>query len=91
MTKKRHKWKNEVCQRCGVKREKHTFKYLMAANGIPPYDHYQYEQGYIYINEKGKTKQRPECIIKQQNKHGFITLSKQEVEASRSKAYKYVL
>ena len=27
---KNHKWKDEVCQRCGLKREKHTFKYLMA-------------------------------------------------------------
>ena len=60
------KWTGEVCLKCGIKRTKKTFKYLMAVSNTPPYDHYVYEQKYVYEigngKEKTKTTERPECV-----------------------------
>lgn len=56
------KWTKEICLRCGIKREKKTFKHLMAISNTPPYNHYRYEQSYVYYAGKEKTKERPTCI-----------------------------
>ena len=42
----------------------------------------------LYLNEMLNKKKR---MVKKSFKDGFITLTKEQVEASRSKAYKYVL
>lgn len=60
------KWTGEICLRCGIKREKKTFKYLIEISNTSPYNHYRYEQAYVYYigkgKEKEKTKDRPTCI-----------------------------
>ncbi len=43
----RHKWKDDACIHCGVKREMGTRKTLMAISGGK--DHYQYERRYMYF------------------------------------------
>lgn len=65
---KRHKWdeyNSDTCLKCGVTREKKTFKLLMAISNQPPYNHYKYEQKYVYTigngDKRKKTTQRPEC------------------------------
>ena len=56
-----HRWEDNVCIHCGCKRTKKTFKYLMAITNYPPYDHYMYEQGYVYETGEQTTRERPFC------------------------------
>jgi hypothetical protein len=56
-----HRWNSDTCIKCGIKRHKKTIKYRMAITDFPPYDHYKYEQIYIYINGEGTMYQRPNC------------------------------
>ena len=60
-SKGNHRWKDNVCVHCGCKRTRKTFKYLMAITDYPPYDHYMYEQGYIYETGEQTTRERPFC------------------------------
>jgi len=64
----KHKWdkyNGDTCLKCGITRQKKTFKLLMAITYHPPYDHYKYEQKYVYTIGNGKdrrqTTERPEC------------------------------
>ena len=59
-----HRWKDNVCQHCGLKRTKQTFKYLMAITNYKPYNHYVYEQGYVYEEGEQATSMRPFCTGK---------------------------
>ena len=61
VNKGNHRWKDNICVHCGCKRTKKTFKYLMAITDFPPYDHYLYEQGYIYETGEETTRERPFC------------------------------
>jgi hypothetical protein len=54
-----HRWQNDKCVHCGITRKRVTFKQLMAISDQPPYNHYQYSTGYIYI--PNGTSKRPEC------------------------------
>lgn len=56
-----HRWKYNKCIHCGITRVKKTFKYLMAITNHPPYNHYVYEQGYIYSDDEQTTRERPYC------------------------------
>lgn len=56
-----HRWKDNKCIHCGITRLKKTFKYLMAITNHPPYDHYLYEQGYIYSDGEQARRERPYC------------------------------
>ena len=56
-----HRWKNNICINCGCKRTKKTFKYLMAITYHAPYNHYMYEQGYVYQTGEQTTRNRPFC------------------------------
>lgn len=56
-----HRWKDNKCIRCGVTRVKKTFRYRMAITNHPPYDHYIYEQVYIYSDGEQTRRERPYC------------------------------
>jgi hypothetical protein len=61
-----HKWniQKDVCLRCGVVRERKTSKLLMAITDFPPYNHYLYEQYFLYHTLDGNvTTKRPDCKI----------------------------
>lgn len=54
-----HKWKDNTCVNCGLKREKKSWKLLMCIVNHPPYDVYKYGKNWWY----GKENQfiRPDC------------------------------
>ncbi len=62
-----HRWENNICIKCGIKRTKKTFKYLMAITNHPPYDHYIYEQGYIYEDGESTWVTYKSCTTKNIN------------------------
>lgn len=56
----RHHWKDNTCTRCGIHRQRRTWKLLMAIVGSR--DMYQYGTAMSY-NVNGKwTFKRPECV-----------------------------
>lgn len=58
-----HKWKDNICVHCGIKREMKTWKLLMAMVGSR--DYYQYGRQYYYTvnGVKKGTFKRPECQL----------------------------
>ena len=64
-----HKWRKgelpQLCERCGILRQRKTFRLLMAITDHPPYNHYLYETKMVYTGiEMPTTTKRPECKIK---------------------------
>ena len=62
-----HKWRKgelpQLCERCGILRQRKTFRLLMAITDHPPYNHYLYETKIVYTGiEMPTTTKRPECI-----------------------------
>jgi len=55
-----HKWKDNVCVRCGIARKRKGWKLLMAITNHPPYNHYIYGNDWHYGKEHGF--KRPDCI-----------------------------
>lgn len=58
-----HKWRKggfpQLCLRCGILRDRETFKLKMATVGNR--DYYEYTTKIIYTNINGKTTKRPDC------------------------------
>jgi len=59
-----HSWKNNICQKCGIKRKRKYWKLLMAITNHPPYDHYQTGTDWWYGNKHQF--ERPNCIRKKE-------------------------
>jgi len=71
----KHKWDNQhgnTCLNCGVRRQKKSFRLLMAITSQSPYDHYKYFQKYVYTilseNRKKETTLRPDCKPHEDNR-----------------------
>ena len=62
MSKRLHRWMGDTCLKCGLMREKKTFKQLMAVVNHPPWEVYEYTERYVYWNGIGNTTtKRPDC------------------------------
>lgn len=59
----RHRWKNNHCIHCGLKRERRTWKLRMAIVGNR--DYYQYGTAIAYWINKQWTFKRPDCISRE--------------------------
>ena len=63
---KNHKWRKggfpQLCTKCGILRQRKTFKILMAIVNHPPWETYKYETKMTYTNINETTVKRPECI-----------------------------
>lgn len=60
-----HRWKENQCIHCGIKRKRHYSKLLMAITDFPPYDHYLREMIWVFSFDGGKwTSTRPDCVRK---------------------------
>lgn len=46
-----HKWENNTCVNCGIKRKRKYWKLLMAITNEPPYDHYLTGTDWWYGNK----------------------------------------
>ncbi len=59
---KNHQWKDDKCQRCGLRRKAHVFKQRMAIVGNT--DYYKYLNGFLYyrVGDRTATGIRPNCI-----------------------------
>lgn len=59
----RHKWQDNVCVKCHIKRKRKHWKRRMAITNFPPYDHYQHGCDMAYSNDDFKTWEfkAPEC------------------------------
>lgn len=57
----RHRWHDNTCIHCKLKRERQTWKLLMAITGFPPYNHYQYGTAMAYLVDGKWTFKRPDC------------------------------
>jgi hypothetical protein len=58
-----HKWQDNTCIHCGIKRERKTWRLLMAIVNHPPYNAYKYGTGWHY-GEPYKFN-RPDCKTRQ--------------------------
>ena len=60
-----HKWRKggfpQLCERCGILRQRRTFKIRMAIMNHPPWEAFAYETKMVYTNIKGSTTERPDC------------------------------
>jgi len=57
-----HKWENNKCARCGIKRIKRTWKLLMCIVNHPPWEVYKYGKSFFYYgNGIDGTFKRPDC------------------------------
>lgn len=58
-----HKWRKDgfpqLCLRCGILRQRETFKLRMAIVGSR--DYYKYETKMVYTDINGTTTERPDC------------------------------
>ena len=62
-----HRWENNICTKCGIKRERKTRKLHMAMVYHPPYDIYKYDTLFEYTLKNGATTwNRPKCQNPQQ-------------------------
>lgn len=52
---------HQVCQRCGIRREKTSVKTITEITLTFPYYHYKYESVWSYYVGQVKTAIRPEC------------------------------
>lgn len=60
---KNHKWNNNQCVRCGIKRKRYCIKTLMAIVNHPPWDVYKYHTGWAFsFDGKIWKYYRPNCI-----------------------------
>lgn len=67
--KMNHKWKDNVCTKCGIKRKKHTFKIHMAVMNHPPWNAWRYERVWVFFfNEAHMITKRPECVRKKDDR-----------------------
>ena len=59
----RHKWEENVCTVCGIKRKRKHWKQRMAIMNHPPWEAYQHGCDMAYSNDDFKhyTFNRPEC------------------------------
>lgn len=60
-----HKWKDNTCVNCGLRRKLKYWKLLMAVTQSPPYDHYQTGTNYFYTKPSSDigSFQRPDCLM----------------------------
>ena len=57
-----HRWKNDSCINCGIKRKKVTVKILMAVVNHPPWEAYKYKQTHHFSFDGVKWRsERPSC------------------------------
>lgn len=58
----RHKWKDNVCVKCGVKRKRKFWKILMAIVNHHPWEGYSTGTDWAYLQNNGKWNfNRPNC------------------------------
>jgi hypothetical protein len=59
-----HRWKDNVCIKCGLKRKMRYWRQLMAIVNHPPWEAYMTGTCYFYWIPGDKTmkKERPDCI-----------------------------
>lgn len=57
----RHRWQNNVCVNCGLKRKRKGWKLRMAITDFPPYDHYLRGTDWVYYGDGTPTFKRPDC------------------------------
>lgn len=59
-----HRWENNTCVKCGVKRKIRNDKVLMAIVNHPPWEAYRYRRFYIFsFNGEVWQRSRPSCKI----------------------------
>ncbi len=68
----KHKWKNNICVNCGLKRKKKRFKALVNEDDFK--SGYKIKSGFQYIDTGNSISfGRPECIIKVNNQNKKTT------------------
>ncbi len=76
-----HRWEDNKCIRCGVKRKRHNEKILMAVCNHPPWEAYRHEVYWIFTFDGLKwSAKRPDCKKIKTTTMKISDLKKQKVE-----------